>query len=398
MIMQQKSNKKFSWVRICAMAAAGAIYFGSVGSAQEPKPGDTPATQKPTAITHPNNPELWDTDQMMEEAVIQISRRYNLNKDQEAYTRLLLVERTRAFLEKHETDVRDLLRESIDLKNGLKPGTPDAFQKWATRAKPLYQAAQSAIMEGNHEWRAILDPSQIKIHDADLAQMETNFNQVGKLLDTWQAGSGGAALANGPNQQQAGTAVAGGPNQSRLSDPQPPVVQKVPEDSWLAYVNRFISVYKLDDKQAISARDKVYKDMRDEATRYRESRKDEFAEVELKMKNPENAGATELTQRRAKLERPLHEMFVQLDQRLKRLPNSAQLAGADPLELKQLETWYRLLAGPLAPPKPGGSEGSIRNRPDVPTTSGPAASPKAEPATPAPAAPTTAPAAETPKS
>src|SRR5262245_18942178 len=31
------------------------------------------------ALTHPNNPEIWNAERMMEDAVLQISRRYNLN-------------------------------------------------------------------------------------------------------------------------------------------------------------------------------------------------------------------------------------------------------------------------------------------------------------------------------
>src|SRR5262249_16481419 len=151
--------------------------------AQTPAPaGEKPKDQPITSQTHPNNPELWNVDAMMEDAVKQISRHYNLTKEQEDFTRLLLIKRTKPFLSQYEHDVRELLKESIDMRQGLKPGGADAFKKWAERAEPIYDAAKKAILDGNKEWRVVLNPDQLKIHDNDLALMNTNFEQVTRTL------------------------------------------------------------------------------------------------------------------------------------------------------------------------------------------------------------------------
>lgn len=321
-------------------------------STENPPAATQPAgDEKITAQTHPNNPELWNTEQMMEDAVVQISRRYNLNPAQTDYTRLLLTSRVRAFLDLYEKDIRELLRESIDLRMGLKPGSAQAYQKWAERAGPIYQAAQEAILGGNAEWREILDEEQKKTHDADLAAMHANFDQVSRMLDTWKAGNAPPMLANAQQGQNGGkqTGLSGGGdvvNQGRVSDPQQPVIQRQVEDSWLAYVNRFIDTYQLDDKQAISARDKIYKDIRNEATRYRDLKKNEFAALDAETLSPKpKLDKPEIERRRKALERPIGELFETLNQRLKTLPDQKQLKNVDPDKLRQLDAWYKMLAG-----------------------------------------------------
>lgn len=237
------------------------------------------------------------------------------------------------------------------MRLGKSLGSPQAYQKWAERAAPIYLAAQNAILEGNAEWREILDETQKVTHDADLAAMHTNFEQVSRMLDTWRAGNAPPMLANAQQAQNAqqtglsggGTATA---QQGRVSDPQQPVIQRQVEDSWLAYVNRFIDTYQLDDKQAISARDKIYKDIRDQATRYRDQKRSEFAALDAETLSAKPKwDKQEIERRRKKLERPIGDLFTTLDQRLRTLPDQKQLQSADAEKIRQLEAWFKMLAG-----------------------------------------------------
>ncbi len=327
---------------VVAMALwAGLGLFGATAYSQQTAESSSKEDpQKATAQTHPNNPELWNTEQMMEEAVLQISRRYNLNKAQEEYTRLLLVKRVRAFLDKYEPDVRELLKESIDLRLGKMAGTPEAYAKWAIRAAPIYAEAQKAILEGNDEWRAVLNDDQKKIHDNDLAQMRSNFQNVDRLLDGWKSGKG-PIVAQGGQTIQSG---AGATAQGRVSDPQVPITRQQDEDNWLAYVNKFISTYKLDDKQKIAARDKIYKDIREEVNKYREKKKSDFEKLDAEALSPKSK-PQDVQRRRIELEKPIKERFVLLDSRLRQLVDRKQLADADREEERQLEAWFKMLSG-----------------------------------------------------
>ena len=368
--MTRRTRKLCLYLAVAMAGSAG--HVGAQVQSSEPQmstqspPVTQPADdQKITAQTHPNNPELWNTEQMMEDAVIQISRRYNLNPAQTDYTRLLLTSRVRAFLDIHEKDIRELLRESIDLRLGLKPGSAQAYQKWAERAGPIYEAAQQAILDGNTEWREILDDQQKVTHDADLAAMHANFQQVSRMLDTWKAGNVPPMLANaqqGQNAQKSGLSGGGTTvGEGRVSDPQQPVIQRQVEDSWLAYVNRFVDTYQLDEKQGISARDKIYKDIRNQVTRYRDLKKDEFAALDAEALSPKpKMDKQEIERRRKKLERPIGELFQTLDQRLRTLPDQLQLKNADPDKVRQLEAWYKMLAGQFDLNRPADSKSETK--------------------------------------
>jgi len=350
--------------------------------AQNRPPAEEPSGRKGpiTAQTHPNNPELWNVEAMMEDAVIQISRRYNLNKAQEDYTRLLLTSRVKAFLEEYESDVRELLKESIDLRRGLIAGTAETYKRWATRAEPIYKAAQEAILAGNQEWGEILNDDQKKIHDADLALMKSQFTQVTKIMEDWKSGRGV------PVSPAAASGTLRSGEMAKVSEAQPGIVRQVMEDNWLAYVNLFIQTFGLDEKQAVAAREKIHKEVREDAKKYREKRKADFAELEEQARLPKPKWQpTELARRRGELDRPLQELFIALDRRLQQLPTSKQRAEVDPERRRQLEQMYRSLAGELRDAAGQSQTGKTQVRTVGPspvtggTTSRPAEQPPAKP-------------------
>jgi len=311
---------------------------------------------------------LWNVDQMMEDAVSQITRRYNLNKAQENYTRLLLTERVREFLDDYEMDVRELLQQSIDMRANRIDNSPKALMKWAMRAAPLYDAAKNAIIEGNEEWAQILDDEQRKLHDKDMALMKTNFANVQRTLDIWVQGKGtmpGARPSGAtPSGGNGGSALA--KQENRVSEPVAAVTIAKVEDNWLAYVNTFIKAYKLDDKQQIAAREKIHKEQLARARQYRQNEKKRFQQLDALLAAKDGkANPAELRRRRLALERPIRKMFINLDRRLRALPNSRQRADVDPVLKKQLEQTYKMLAG-LSRPVPTAGKIETKLKPDKP--------------------------------
>ena len=351
---------------VCLLTALGLC--GSPILAQAPEPPDEP----PTAKTHPNDPMIWNVDAMVEDAILQIARRYNLNKAQEEYTRLLLTQRVRAFLKIHEDDVRQLLKESIDFRTGLKPATPEAIMDWAERAMPVYEAAREAILGGNKEWRQILTEEQIKTHDLDLQQMEDQFKGVSKLLGETREGKGLVSVMGGaarPGDQGKSTGLVSTNPVSKVT--------VLMEDNWLAYVERFIQVFKLDEKQQNSARAGIYKEMFDQAKQYREKHKGELEKLAAELKSVEQDPSLsdrreDLLKQKAKLEQPIREGFVQMARRLDSLPTKEQRGAADPVQLKNLEQMREELSRNREIKRAGVS--GTRMPPDTqPATSGPAA-------------------------
>lgn len=327
---------------------------------------------------------LWDAEQMMDEAVLQISKRYNLTPQQEEYTRLYLKMRVREFLDQYETDVRELLQESIDMRLGRKGGDPNVMVQWAVRAAPVYEAAKKAILDGNNEWGQILDEEQKKIHTTDLRLMETNFTNVTRQLKDWQEGKGQPIF-----DAQTGRAGGGVSNN-------PPQIMRKPEieDQWVAYVEKFISAYKLDDAKKIAAREKIHKDQLEKAKQYREANKDKFRQVEDEKKavtsemSPEERAKRILDADRKKndLEMPVRRLFIEMCRRLESLPSSKQRSEVSETDRKALEDLHRRLAGdPVKNIPDSQSGGPSKVAPDSEKKQDAEVAPTPETQTPAPA-------------
>ncbi|MFQ5423279.1 MAG: hypothetical protein ACE5F9_04790 [Phycisphaerae bacterium] len=289
------------------VAVVFAVAAAPVGAQSASSGGGDHATPPPTAKTHPNDPMIWNVDQMMENAVLQISRRYNLTKDQENYTRLILTHRVRLFLKDYETDVRELLKDSIDMRLGRQAGTSEALKKWAKRAEPVYQAAMKAILDGNKEWGSILDDQQKKTHEADLAAMRTSFDSVNRMMRDWKLGKG---QGFGPS------AKSGGAQQQGQVSPNPPAAVVKAEDIWMQYVNKFIGAYRLDGKQTAAVR-AIHKELLAQAANYRSSRKKDFDQVLARISAAQNHPARKrLEDMKYTLEKPIRDRFVELERRL----------------------------------------------------------------------------------
>ncbi len=327
-----------------------------------PKPTTQPSAP-PTARTHPNQPTLWDVDRMMEDAVLQITRRYNLNKAQENYTRLLLTERVREFLDDYEADVRELLQQSIDMRANRVDNGPTALMEWALRAAPLYEGAKNAILDGNEEWGQILDPEQKKTHDQDLSLMRTNFVNVARTLDTWMEGKGKMPGARPTTAVGNGTLAR---HDNRVSQPIAAVMADQIEDDWMAYVTQFIAAFKLDDKQQIAAREKIHKEQFARAGQYRRKEKKKFDQISaLRAAKDGKITSAELGRRKRELERPIYMLFIDMDRRLQRLPNTKQSANVDASLKKELQANYRVLAGLVGPTK-AAAKAETKLKPDKP--------------------------------
>lgn len=269
---------------------------------------------------------LWDADVMMEQATINISRRYNLNQEQEAYTRQLLKSRTRAFLAEHEDDLRGMLKELFVQQ--LRGATPDSeqAQTWGHRAEPLLEAAKKAILDGNLEWRDVLDEKQRKIHDIDLRLMNKNFQMLEERFTRWSQGdfkpsdylTARPAPASGIRQR---------PRLSPTAPLKPSSVQRS-EDFWDIYVKKFIRDYDLDDAQRNSAL-AILKDMKEKVARVRKHSETErkAAQEALHQLIRDKADSQKLKEasRRMRLAHaPIAQLFEELRSRLARLPTEAQ--------------------------------------------------------------------------
>lgn len=342
-------TRQFTWIGhtrfgLGVLGIALSLALTATADAQTNGNDNAAADQKPTALTHPANPMIWDVDAMMEQAVQQISKRYSLNPQQEQYTRLLLTRRVREFLDEHESEVRELLQQSMDMQRGRAPNDKVSLQVWAQRALPLYQKASEAILEGNEEWGVILDESQKKIHDGDMNLMRSSFDGATNTLTQWSEGKGPAL----PTRKSPDDNTPTNATDDRVSDNPQPVRSQHIEENWKSYVSLFVQAYDLDKAAQNSAREKIFKEQYDKAQEYRQKRADDFARIEARLKALGKSDFNErkkLKDRQRDLERRIYELFIEMDERLQRLPTAAQVANVDATKKADLKKLYTALSG-----------------------------------------------------
>ncbi len=304
------------------------LFLAAGAGAQTPDARDTRTpSQSPLG--------LWDADMMMESATVGIARRYNLESGQEQYTRELLRTRTLEFLDKHEAEMRGLLKDLLMQQMTGKPPTSDQVKGWGQRAMPLLTEARKAIMEGTMEWREILSDEQKHIHDLDLKLMEANFNLLGDRFARWENGEFrpgdwiGMARPqpthNETPRQNGETSDTSWTGESN-------------EDYWDVYVKKFIRDYKLDEAQRTSAL-AILKDCRDKADQYRATRKEELEkarnQLRAAMEKKNVAAIRAASGQIQELEKHISTIFEELKSRLEQLPTEAQrkayAAAAQPI-------------------------------------------------------------------
>jgi len=267
---------------------------------------------------------LWNVESMMDTAVKNISRRYNLSAEQERYTKALMARGVKEFLTKHEQDLRSLLQEILARQVGDQQVSPELAKRWGERALPMFYDARQAILDNNMEWREILNEDQKKVHDLDLRLMKGNFEFFEKRFQRWQTG-----------EYQPGELPLGGDTRTtpRPVEPSPAfIVRQMNPDTWELYVKKFITDYRLDESQKTAAL-AILKDCRDRAKQYLESRKEDKARIdglliEARKSQPiDREKLREGSEGLRELNKPVGQLFNELKERLDKIPTEAQRAA-----------------------------------------------------------------------
>lgn len=283
---------------------------------------------------------FWNPELMMDLYVKALTRTYNLTPDQEDYTRKLLAKRVGDFLKSHETDLRTLMFEMLEfqMKRQLPPS--ETARQWSEMGKPIFQDARKAILEGNKEWREVLDEKQRGRHDQDMAMLERQFKIMEERLDRWGHGD----IQPADFRPAGATGQIGG---------EPPWTESKPEDTWEMYLKAFAARYNLDASQKETGQS-VLRECRERAAAHREKSRAEFDEIDAKTKELKEARSKEgadkealaaaakkldeLRARKVELEKPISQgIFNEFKQRLEQIPTKEQRLAFEQKEKSRLD-------------------------------------------------------------
>lgn len=276
-------------------------------------------------------PLTWDIDESINFYVKQIGRHYNLTEQQQEYTRLLMTKRTKRFLKHYEADVRDIFAEYMTYQLTRQVPPPEIAREFADRADPLIRAMRKEVIEGNMQWRNILNEEQKNIHDKDMDQLNVLFDEIQGTMGDWKEGK-----------------VYSLGNKKAVSVPTRPMRS---EDQWDRYVRSFIRRYGLDEAQQETAWS-MLREMKQKAESFRAQQKDKFDQLEKRQEQLEDLYlqgdeaslekmremGKELYKQRQEVEKPIAGMFEDLKKQLNRIPTSDQKRRVN-THRKMLQTW-----------------------------------------------------------
>ena len=318
--MMMKLPKLAMALTIFAMATA----LSADEKNETPKPISKDASEKARAAANASSPTV---DAIMDTAVRNIGRRYNLNSEQLEKTRELMRREVYKFLTDHEDNVWPLIRDLLKVQLGNKP--PENIEdvmRIGKGAAPLARLAEKAIVRSNEEWREFLTAEQRVVHDYDMKEMRETFKTINKNFDSWAEGKpSGESIFPGPQTAQAGPIMPPKPKPG-LPDP---AEETLGESTTLfdAYVAEFIVKYRLDPGQRNAAQS-ILAEKKDEVAKFRAANYKELAAITQELlaaqKQRDRKKIAEIEVRRKKMLQPVYVLFNEMDGRLHGLLQAGQ--------------------------------------------------------------------------
>jgi len=294
----------------------------STAPAPAAKPSGSSVLGTPLTAT----PDSATVEKIMEQAVRNISRRYNLNQAQTQKTSEIMTREVHKFLREHESEVWPVIRDLLASQLGAKPPeSGEDAKRIGKAARPLFKLAKEAILRGNEEWRMYLTPEQKRMHDYDLTEMDKTFEKVERSFSSWEKGDEGRGpLFPDPPPPNLGPARPKLPPEG-LPEPE---VEIFRPSLFETFVEEFIKKYQLDKGQIDSARS-ILTEFSAKAEDFKNSKKDELRAIAADLRAAhEQANREKLLEAEAarkKLLEPIYELFGQMNERLMALLTTAQL-------------------------------------------------------------------------
>ncbi|MCH7808347.1 MAG: hypothetical protein IIB60_03900 [Planctomycetes bacterium] len=296
-------------VVFCGSAAA----LGQEGSTDSVAPSGF----EPTSAT---------IERIMDVAVGNIARRYNLNETQTQYTGELMRREVRRFLIEHEAEIWPAIRGILATQMGINPpDDPEEVKRLGAAARPLAKLAEETIFRANAEWREVLTDEQKKMHDFDLAAMRQTFVHVDESLASWEEGKPTDAGIFPPAPSPVGGPPV--PPKPRTTSTTVIPTDQIPVGILATFVEEFIKDYRLDEGQITSARS-ILTEFKAKAETFKNTNKEAFAKIVKERSKAQTKRDTkaikEVTARHKRMLQPFYALFAEMEGRLKGLLTTAQ--------------------------------------------------------------------------
>ena len=310
------------FVRAVVVVAICLQVAGVRADAEDLKPKAT------ESIQDLNTGDKATVERIMDTAVNNIARRYNLNKAQTDKTRDIMYRETYRFLREHEDQVWPLIRDFLSQQGlGQPPNSVEEMKRIGEAAGPMMELIREAIVRGNQEWRMFLTEEQKVMHDYDMQEIDRTFEKIDDNLDRWAQGDTGAGgiFPRAP-LPSAGPAKPPRPPDDGLPEAVYDTIFE-PKRLFDAFVESFIKQYRLDQSQIDAARS-ILVEYKAKAVDFKSAHKADLKVIGAKWRAASEAGDRKLLLQaerdQKELLAPIHGMLGEMQNRLMALLTTSQ--------------------------------------------------------------------------
>lgn len=341
-----KRNRATSGSRFMALLVLAigpmdmAIAQSTTKPANKPKPSSSNLAMQAATVDERMAEGLWPSPKLMESILIRwvdrVSEPYELDDAQRARVHEGAVKRWQPFFEANRMELQPLVNQFLEMRMGLQPPTQESVQNWAENIEPLFRKFRNEFLEGAHDFREVLNPSQRLKFEVNQAKASIGLQFAAQTMMRWKNGEYEEGDLWRPtrryrqgqqkrdSQQSDTSAIKFGEQSTK------PVDQIALEvDAWEKYVVDFAKTYELDRAQRLTA-DSVLSELRQRAIDHRDRRRSDILRLEAHIAHF-FGGETELTKLKNQLVElygPIDEMFKELTRRIESLPSSEQRTRA----------------------------------------------------------------------
>lgn len=285
----------------------------------------------------------WQARERQEIFLNGLQGRLSLTHDQRILLNNEMQRESMALMSRHFKDIVPVVLEVAKTRASDQPFTPEQVQRWSSSLEPMLNDSLETVKKLTQRLERTMTEEQRRILKRDMDALLKRHRDVEKMVVKWKKGEWSPAdwgLQNDPIHAGVMQEIAqrSGANASTDQNWKDPSFANN-ENEWERYVRWFCDYFECDASQRTKA-DAILKTAKQEAIRYRESRRNVIAQYETRIANEKNPAAkTALTAELNKNLAPIGDLFQRMKERLAadvltsaqrtRLPQTATVSGAE---------------------------------------------------------------------
>jgi hypothetical protein len=264
----------------------------------------------------------WQAQQRQEAFLNAIQGRLSLTHDQRMLLNTEIQRESIQLTVKHFKDIVPVVLEVAKTRAADEPFTPEQVQRWTKSLGPMLNESLEVVQRVSQRLERTMTEDQRRQLKADMDALVRRHRDVEKLMQKWQRGEWSPAdwgLQNDPAHAGLMQALSARGGAATLASTD--AAWKDPafannETEWERYVKWFCEYYECDASQRTKA-DSILKTAKQEAIRYRESRRDVIAQYEVRLATEKDAATrVSLTAELNRNLAPIGELFTRMKDRL----------------------------------------------------------------------------------